>query len=59
MGIFILMHPLSIAQKLKRFLPVVLLWIALSSVILFPFLEAIGLSTRTRMSTTETTFGIL
>lgn len=59
MGLFILAYPLSLIEKLQRFFIVMLLWITLSAVVLFPFLEAIGLSTRAHMSTAETTSGVL
>lgn len=59
MGLLILAYPLLLIEKLKRFFIVILLWITLSAIVLFPFLEAIGLSTRIRMSTTETTSGVL
>ncbi len=58
-ALLVFAHPLSWLQKFQRFSLVMLLWITLSAVVLFPFLEAIGFSTRSRMSIAETTTGIL
>lgn len=58
-GLIALVQPLSLLEKMKRFSLVFLLWISLSAVVLFPFLELIQSSTRMRMSERETTQGML